>query len=124
MKIQLYQIVVLCVSSVMLFHGTKKYMKRETGQTFLKFIVRFFVWGGMAIIAVYPNVTEILAKILGFRENINAVIIIGFVFVFMLIFKLLSAIEKIEQNVSELTRREALSHLDDTMEENIGEKDI
>ncbi len=47
----------------------------------------------------------------GIEDNINAVIITGFLLVFLLIFKLLSAIEKIEQNVSELTRREALSHL-------------
>lgn len=112
MKIQLYQIIVLGISSVMLFIGTKEFLKREAGQTFLKFLVRVIVWGGMAVIAVYPNATEVVARVLGFKENINAVIIIGFLFVFMIIFKLLSAIEKIEQNISEITRREALSHLE------------
>ena len=123
MKISLYQIIILSISVIMLFLGTKDFVKRETGQTFLKFIVRVIVWGGMGVIAVYPNSTEIVAKILGFKENINAVIILGFLLVFMLIFKLLSAIEKVEQNISELTRREALSHLaipsDETREQNI-----
>jgi len=112
MKISLYQIIILSISVIMLFLGTKDFVKRETGQTFLKFIVRVIVWGGMGVIAVYPNSTEIVARVLGFKENINAVIILGFLLVFMLIFKLLSAIEKVEQNISELTRREALSHLD------------
>ena len=125
MKISLYQIIILGISVVMLFLGTKEFVKRETGQTLLKFIVRVIVWGGMGVLAVYPNATEIVARILGFKENINAVIILGFLLVFMLIFKLLSAIEKVEQNISELTRREALSHLEipsiDRIEQNISE---
>ena len=111
MKIHLYQIVVVSIASVMLFQGAKEYFKRETGQTFLKFAVRVMVWGGMALVAIYPNSTIFVARFLGIEDNITAVMIIGFLFVFLLIFKLLSAIEKIEQNISELTRKEALSHL-------------
>ena len=113
MKIHIYQIVIICISSVMLFQGAKEFFKRETGQTFLKFAVRVTVWGGMAVVAVFPNSTMIVAKLLGIEGNINAVILTGFLLVFLLIFKLLSAIEKIEQNISELTRKEALSHLAD-----------
>jgi hypothetical protein len=111
MKIHIYQIVVIFISSVMLFIGAKEFFKRERGQTFLKFSVRVIVWGGMLLVAIYPNATVLLAKIIGVEGNINAAILTGFLFVFLLIFKLLSAIEKIEQNISELTRRETLSHL-------------
>ena len=79
MKIQLYQVIVLIISSVMLFKGTREFLKREAGQTFLKFSVRVIVWGGMAAVAVYPNFTRMVARIMGFEENINAVMIIGFV---------------------------------------------
>jgi hypothetical protein len=95
----------------MLFQGAKDFFKRETGQTFLKFAVRIIVWGGMGLVAVYPNSTMIFAKMIGIEGNINAVILTGFLLIFLLIFKLLSAIEKIEQNISELTRKETLSHL-------------
>lgn len=115
MKIHLYQIIIICVSAVMLFQGGKEFFKRETGQTFLKFAVRLIVWGGMGLIAIYPNSTIYFAKLIGIEGNINAVILSGFLLVFLLIFKLLSAIEKIEQNISELTRREALSHLDEKL---------
>lgn len=111
MKIHLYQIVIICISSVMLFQGVREFLKRETGQTPLKLAVRVIVWGGMALVAVYPNSTMIVAKFIGIEGNINAVILTGFLLVFLLIFKLLSAIEKIEQNISELTRKEALSHI-------------
>jgi len=113
MKIHLYQIIIICISSVMLFQGAREFLKRETGQTFLKLAVRLIVWGGMAIVAIYPNSTMIVARFIGIEGNINAVILTGFLLVFLLIFKLLSAIEKIEQNISELTRKEALSHLPD-----------
>ena len=95
----------------MLYQGAKEYFKREAGQTLLKLTVRLIVWGGMALVAVYPNSTITVAKFLGIEGNINAVILAGFLLVFLLIFKLLSAIEKIEQNISELTRKEALGHL-------------
>ena len=100
MKINLYQIIIVTISSVMLFQGIKEFVKRESGQTFLKFMVRVVVWGGMAIIAVYPNSMAFVSRILGFKENMNAVVIIGFLLIFIIIFRLLRAIERIEQNIA------------------------
>ncbi len=112
MKIQPYQIALLVISSVMVFQGIKNFVKRETGQTFLKLGIRLLVWGGMAAIAIYPDITWVVARALGIVDNINAAVMIGFLLIFLMIFKLLSAIEKIEQNISELTRRDALHDID------------
>lgn len=117
MEIHFYQVVIVAISSVMLFQGIKEFIKRETGQTFLKLAVRLIVWGGMAVIAVYPNVTWVIARSIGIVDNINAAIMIGFLLIFLLIFKLLSAIEKIEQNISELTRKDALEGVDKQIEQ-------
>jgi len=111
MKILLYQVIVVAVASVMLFTGIKDFVKREAGQTFLKLSVRLIVWGGMALVAIYPEFTRLFAKVLGIEGNINAVILTGFLLIFLLIFKLLSAIEKLEQNISELTRKDTLKQL-------------
>lgn len=108
MKIHLYQIIVVAISSIMLYLGIKEFVNRETGQTFLKLFVRLTVWGGMAMVAIYPDFTLIIARIMGVVDNFNAVVLMGFLMVFLMLFKLLSAIEKIEQNVSEITRKEAL----------------
>lgn len=115
-QVHLYQIVIVLISSIMLFLGIKEFVKREAGQTFLKLLVRIVVWGGMALVAVYPDFTYYLSRIVGIEDNITAVIVTGFLFVFLLIFKLLSAIEKLEQNVSELTRRESLKEAHDRIE--------
>ena len=116
-NIHLYQIVVVGIASVMLVSGIKEFIHRETGQTWLKLFVRLVVWGGMALIAVYPQFTSWLARVIGIVDNMNAVIMTGFLLVFLLIFKLLSAIEKIEQNISELTRKDALREAQDRIEE-------
>ncbi|WP_417917051.1 DUF2304 family protein [Candidatus Electronema sp. JC] len=112
----LYQFVIVAISSVMLYLGVKEFANREAGQTLLKLAVRLTVWGGMALIAIYPDFTLFIARVLGVVDNFNAVVMMGFLLVFMLIFKLLSAIEKIEQNVSELTRKEALSEAHERIE--------
>ncbi len=111
MNISIYQVVVVVIAIVMLYQGVRNFVTRKPGQTFLKLFIRVLVWGGMLLIAIYPNFTEVFAKMLGFKENMNAVIITGFFLVFLIIFKLLSAIESIEQKLTELTRKEALTHL-------------
>ncbi|CAK8716605.1 DUF2304 domain-containing protein [Candidatus Electronema halotolerans] len=113
----LYQVIVVAISSVMLYLGIKEFVNRETGQTLLKLAVRLVVWGGMGLVAIYPDFTLILARIMGVVDNFNAVVLMGFLLVFLLIFKLLSAIEKVEQNISELTRKEALNEAHKRIEE-------
>jgi hypothetical protein len=116
MNVHPYQVIVVAISSVMLYLGIKEFANRETGQTVLKLTVRLVVWGGMALIAVYPDFTLIIARTMGVVDNFNAVVLMGFLLVFLMLFKLLSAIEKIEQNVSELTRKEALNEAHERIE--------
>jgi hypothetical protein len=98
----------------MIISGIKNFISGKSGQTFLKLAVRIFVWGGMAIIAIFPKATNILADMVGLEGNINAVILSGFLLIFLIIFKLLSAIERLEQKISEVTRKEALKEIKET----------
>jgi len=112
MRIHLYQIIVTLIAATMIFQGTRNFIRRKSGQTVLKLAVRIFVWGGMALIAIFPKFTNTLAEIVGLKGNINAVILTGFLLTFLMIFKLLSAIERIEQQISEVARKEALKDID------------
>lgn len=109
--IHLYQFVVVALSATMMVQGIYKYVTRQAGQSLLKVAVRLIVWGGMAAVALFPTLTNSLAKIIGLEGNINAVILTGFLLVFLMIFKILSVVERIEQDISYLTREEAMSHL-------------
>lgn len=107
----LYQIVVLSISIIMIYQGIKNYVRGKSGQTVLKLAVRLVVWGGMSFIAVYPSFTTVLARVVGLEGNMNTVILSGFLLVFLMIFKLLSAIERLEQSISEITRKESLKDI-------------
>lgn len=111
MILHIYQLVIILVSAVMIFQGVNNYLKGKSGQTIYKVLLRVIVWGGMAVIAIFPDTLSLLAKTLGIIDNMNAVILTGFLLVFLMIFKLLSAIERLEQNISELTRKESLKDL-------------
>jgi hypothetical protein len=106
-----YQLVVLLIAAVMVYFGLEKFLRREAGQTLLKLVTRIVVWGGMAAVALVPDITNYLAHFIGLEGNINAVILIAFILVFLLIFKTLSAVERIESQISILTRQEALAGL-------------
>lgn len=107
--LKFYQIAVTLIAVTMIFIGLQKYLRRQMGQSLLKLGVRIVVWGGMATIALFPSLTNQLAHFIGLEGNINAVILTGFLLVFLLIFKILSVIERIEQDISTLTRNDALA---------------
>ncbi len=114
--LRFYQIVVTGIAMFMMYDGVQKFLRRGTGQSFLKLSVRLLVWGGMAAVALFPGFTNLLAKLIGLEGNINAVILIGFLLVFLIIFKILSVIERIEQDISTLTRKEAINSSQDNHE--------
>lgn len=105
----MYQFIVVSLSTTMIFFGLKKFFSGQQGQSFLKLAVRIVVWGGMAAVAIFPQLTNQLANIIGLEGNINAVILTGFLLVFLIIFKILSVVERLEQHISELTREQALN---------------
>ena len=110
-NLQPYQIIILIIAVAMIYQGLSNFFKGKDHQTLLKIGVRIIVWGGMAAIVVFPELTDVLASFIGISGNINAVILTGFILVFLMIFKLLSAIERLEQQMTLITRNESLSHL-------------
>jgi hypothetical protein len=112
MKFQLYQIIIFAISAFMIFQGIKNFIQGKSGQTIYKLSIRIIVWGGMAVVTIFPKLIHLLSKTLGIIDNMNAVILTGFLLVFLMIFKLLSAIERLEQQLSEVTRKEALKEIE------------
>ncbi|MBM3256510.1 MAG: DUF2304 domain-containing protein [Candidatus Moranbacteria bacterium] len=112
MSLHLYQIVIAIIAIFMIYQGIDNYIKGKHHPTILKLLVRVVVWGGMAAVALFPMITVTLAKIIGIEGNLNAVILTGFILVFLMIFKLLSAIERVESQLSDVVRNDALKNLE------------
>lgn len=105
-----YQLGILALSGFMIYQGGKNYFQGKDGQTFLKFFIRVIVWGGMTAVVLFPNLTNVVAKIIGIAGNVNAAVLTGFLLTFLMIFKLLSAIERLEQQITLLTRKDAIEN--------------
>lgn len=111
MSFALYQIVIIVLALLMISQGIKNFFKHESGQTFLKLAVRILVWGGMAVVVAFPGVSNTIANTIGIQGNINAVILTGFLLVFLMIFKILSAVERLEQQITTVTREKTIKEI-------------
>ncbi len=113
----IFQVIIALISSYFLLNGLWKFVKREQKQTFLKVFYTAVIWAGILFLSIFPDSLRVFSVKFGLGENLNTIIFIGFVLVFMAIFKLLTSIERLEQTISELVRKNALDDLSDFVEE-------
>ena len=111
-NLSIYQVILAIISLLFLSNSFLKFIKKESSQTFFKFVVTISIWGIILFFTLFPETTRTLSSNLGMGENLNTLILIGFVSVFMIIFKLLNIIERIEKDISEIVRKEALKKID------------
>jgi hypothetical protein len=110
-RISLYQIILGATALFFLLNSLAKFFRGERSQTIFKLLSAIVIWGGILVFSFFPDLTHSLSKNLGLGENLNTLIFIGFVAIFALIFKMLNIIERIEKNISEIIRKEALKSL-------------
>jgi len=61
------------------------------------------------ILAVIPNeISDSIARILGFKSNINAIIFVALGMLFLFVFYLSSTIERLEAKITQLIRKQAI----------------
>lgn len=106
-----YQILLACIALLFLGNSFSKFFKGESGQTFFKVFLSLCVWGSIFTFSLFPTFGRSLSQYLGLGSNLNTLIFIGFVLIFIILFKLLNIIERIEQNISETVRKEALKKI-------------
>ncbi|OGP72544.1 MAG: hypothetical protein A2Y80_06700 [Deltaproteobacteria bacterium RBG_13_58_19] len=110
-KVSFYQIILAVVAIAFLYSGLVKFIRQEKKQTLIKLLATILIWGSVLLFAVYPRLPHIISRDLGFGQNLNTLIFVGFVVVLMIIFKLLTIIERLERDISEIVRKEALKKL-------------
>ncbi len=107
----LFQLLMATVALIFFINGVTKFFKRHRSQTIFKLLTSSVIWLGVATSSLFPAQVHLFSEKLGFGESLNTFIFIGFVIVFMIIFKLINIIEKTERNISEIVRKEALSKI-------------
>ena len=106
-----FRIALIIIGTYFLWASWLRFVRREKGQTLFKLIASNIIWIPVVLFSVVPGLTHSLSIALGLGENLNTLIFIGFVILFIIIFKLISIIERIERSISEIVRNEALRDL-------------
>lgn len=108
MGITIYQWAVAIVALVIILNRTIRFWKRERAQSLIKYLTAIFVWGMIGGVALFPGVAHWIRRTFGFGENFNTLIFLAFVILFVLFFRILSIIERIESQITEFIRKESL----------------
>lgn len=87
-----------------------RFYRKEVGQTFFKLFSTLFIWSVILIISLFPDFAYFVSEKLGMGKNLNTLIFFGFVVVFMILFKILSILEKIEKEISKIIREIAIKN--------------
>ncbi len=106
------QILISLIAVYFLYNGIHRFFRRERSQTFFKLLMTLVIWLAILLFALFPKLSHLVTKELGFGDNLNTLIFIGFIMLFIIVTKLLTIVERIERNVSEIVRKEALSKLE------------
>lgn len=68
-------------------------------------------WTAVTALAFLPDKISLpLAKLLGIKNNVNAVIFVALLFMFSIVFYLSAVVEKMERQITELVRKLALEN--------------
>lgn len=103
-----YQIIISLISLLFIIDRIIKFLKKETRQSVLKIVASIFIWASIFSLAVFPTFATGIMNFIGIYNHTEAFILIGFTVTFMLIYKLLSVIEDLDKNITELVRENAL----------------
>lgn len=107
----IFQLFAATIAFAFFANGFVKFFRGQRSQSFFKLLANSVVWIGIILFALFPKATHYISADLGFGESLNTFIFIGFIIVFMIIFKIITMIERVEKNISEMVRNETLSPL-------------
>lgn len=102
-NIMLYQILVVIISILAILLVFDRFNRKKTSlQTFILWTV---LWVILALFAIIPESSTILANIIGIGRGLDLVLIFAIIGSYYLIFRVYLKIEKIDQDITELVRK-------------------
>lgn len=103
--------IILLVFFLFVWSGVlKKYRLDEIG---LKELIIWSVfWLVAGVVVIMPNSTSTIAKVVGIGRGSDLVVYTSLVLLFYILFRILYRIEKIEKNITKITRELALKDSD------------
>lgn len=110
MNIFLRSVLVL-VSLYQILTRTSAFIRRKGSQTFFKLVLVYIVWGAIGLLSIFPGLSFVISETFGLGENLNTLIFLGFVIVFLVIFRILRTVEILESTLTDLVQKDALRNI-------------
>ena len=77
-----------------------------------EFFFWMVLWGAIAVVVIFPDLTSRLAALLGVGRGADLAIYLSTILVFYLIFRLMVSLDKIDQDVTKIVSALALKDLE------------
>ena len=111
MNLTVLPVLFTCIALYAIVVRTGKFLRKEQGQTLFKLLLTLAVWGGISYISLFPAHIRSVSRSFGFGENLNTFIFFGFVGIVAILFRLLSIVEKLERQLTDIVSKNALKDL-------------
>lgn len=101
-------------SLLMIFRSVSLFQRKK--QSWRELLVWIVVWGGIAFIALFPEILDRLPPVVGIKSGVNVLVFFGFVVLFYGFFRLFTKVEELEKTIVKMNRERALEREEETRE--------
>ncbi|MGB9748361.1 MAG: DUF2304 family protein [Candidatus Woesearchaeota archaeon] len=106
---QLIQVLLIGFALFALGRTIKNFRKRKTSVFGFAFWV--LLWLIIIIVALLPGVTHVFTKLFNVGRGVDFLIYISITFLFYMVFKIFEKLERIEEEITEIVKKDALKNL-------------
>lgn len=114
-QLSLIQIILVFVSTAYVVDRAGRFIRKERSQSIFKLLLTIWVWSSILLISLFPKLAYDISDAIGMGKNLDSLIFMGFIVVFILIYKLLSIIENVEKTVTDIIRKQAIESFKQTL---------
>lgn len=95
-----------------LFAISRSYLRIKNGaESIYEFIFWIIVWTSVVVIVIFPQITSIPAKIFNIKRGIDVFVYLGMIVLFYSVYRIYSKIERLEQDLTKITRKMAYNNM-------------
>ncbi|MBI4280775.1 DUF2304 family protein [Candidatus Uhrbacteria bacterium] len=95
------------------FAVSRTLLKFREGKVPLGWLIFWLLfWGGVGTVALLPEVTSLLARLVGITRGVDLAVYLSIILLFYLVSRILIKIESLEQEITKVVRQSALEELE------------
>lgn len=99
----------IIITGFALFAISRSYLRfKRNSESLWEFLLWVVIWSSVVVVVFYPQITDIPANFFGIERGVEFIVAMSILFLFYSTYRIYSKIEKVEQDITKLTRAIAL----------------